>query len=853
MTTNIKIGHYTLLETLGVGSFGKVKRAVHSLTGHTVAIKIINRNKVANQDMFARVKREIQYLKLLRHPHIIKLYEVISTPTSIYMVIEYAGGELFNHIVEKTRLSEDEARRFFQQIVCAVEYCHRHKIVHRDLKPENLLLDPSMNVKIGDFGLSNIMTDGDFLKTSCGSPNYAAPEVISGKLYAGPEVDVWSCGVILYVMLVGRLPFDDDYIPLLFKKINGGIYTLPSFLSPETKYLLTSMLVVDPLKRITIAEIRQNPWFNVNLPEYLKPLPQGTSDDLFCNLQEDIIQELVKKMNFSRETIIQALQERQNNQIKVAYQLVVDHMLMIENAAQMSPQKPLQSFLATSPPPWNASEGDNMGYRSGDASSAGRSLKSGTGDDSTDDAGDALVPSSITVLKLHRKASLKNTRREQQDDEQQRLQSPPTPSSMHSAQDPGTPAFYQAGVIGNNRGTGGGGGGIPSSVKATANGRSTTTGGAGGVTGSLTSTTATGAGGASNGGRRPKGRPKWYFGIRSRSEPLEVMAEIYKALKALGMKWKIINPYHLRAKYVYAEGAEVKIELQLYRLDVDNYLVDFKYVGLHSIHADEARAQLLRELNEQQMQQQAQQQVQQQQQQQLEPSPLPQSLSSEQQQQQQQQQQQDLDRAMNDNVSNHTYPRVDVELAGPGTGPQDIPYASESGGGTGLAPGETGRKTLVSFQGTSPRVDIRVEEHPPSLTSVGPRMMGGTPTEGRSIGSGGSSNSLMAPPPPAVPATLATTADGMEMLLSSSSSPAASLGKLSSSLLQEQQQMKNLEELHQERQHQQRQRDQNRRPTHLLFPRSSYQLVASVKEVTSPYPFFDVCAKLITELAIGTS
>ncbi|KAG0734589.1 hypothetical protein G6F62_012055 [Rhizopus arrhizus] len=172
-------------------------------------------------DMGGRVKREIQYLKLLRHPHIIKLYEVITTPTDIIMVIEYAGKELFNYIVEKGKLSEDDARRFFQQIICAVEYCHRHKIAHRDLKPENLLLDANNNVKIADFGLSNIMTDGDFLKTSCGSPNYAAPEVISGRLYAGPEVDVWSCGVILYVMLCGRLPFDDEYIPTLFKKING--------------------------------------------------------------------------------------------------------------------------------------------------------------------------------------------------------------------------------------------------------------------------------------------------------------------------------------------------------------------------------------------------------------------------------------------------------------------------------------------------------------------------------------------------------------------------------------------------------------------------------------------------------
>ena len=171
--------------------------------------------------MASRVKREVQYLKFLRHPHIIKLYEVITTPTDIILVMEYAGNELFNYIIDRGRMSEVEARRFFQQIISAIDYCHRHKICHRDLKLENLLLDAHNNIKIADFGLSNLMQDGDFMRTSCGSPNYAAPEVISGKLYAGPEVDVWSCGIILYVMLCGRLPFDDPFIPSLFKKING--------------------------------------------------------------------------------------------------------------------------------------------------------------------------------------------------------------------------------------------------------------------------------------------------------------------------------------------------------------------------------------------------------------------------------------------------------------------------------------------------------------------------------------------------------------------------------------------------------------------------------------------------------
>ncbi|ORX44641.1 Ampk Kdaid-like protein [Piromyces finnis] len=326
----MKIGNYILMETLGVGSFGKVKLAVHSTTGHRVAMKIINRRRIATMNMVERIKREIQYLKLLRHPHIIKLYEVITTPTDIIMVMEYAPFELFNFIVEKGKVTEDETRRFFQQIISAVEYCHRHKIVHRDLKPENVLLDENYNVKIADFGLSNIMTDGDFLKTSCGSPNYAAPEVINGKLYAGPEVDVWSCGVMLYVMLCGRLPFDDEYIPLLFKKISGGIFTLPSHLSPETKQLLSSMLVVDPLKRITIENIRKNKWFNTNLPDYLKPITSSPYD-LSSNIDENIINELRKKLGYSREQILRGLKSEGENQIKVACALVIDHKRMIND------------------------------------------------------------------------------------------------------------------------------------------------------------------------------------------------------------------------------------------------------------------------------------------------------------------------------------------------------------------------------------------------------------------------------------------------------------------------------------------------------------------------------------------
>jgi 5'-AMP-activated protein kinase catalytic alpha subunit len=231
--------------------------------------------------MEEKVKREIKILRLFMHPHIIRLYEVIEAPADIYVVMEYVkSGELFDYIVEKGRLQEEEARRFFQQIISGVQYCHRNMVVHRDLKPENLLLDNNCDVKIADFGLSNVMRDGHFLKTSCGSPNYAAPEVISGKLYAGPEVDVWSCGVILYALLCGTLPFDDENIPNLFKKIKGGIYTLPSHLSGPARDLIPRMLVVDPMKRITIREIREHPWFEAQLPRYLAVPPPDTAQQV---------------------------------------------------------------------------------------------------------------------------------------------------------------------------------------------------------------------------------------------------------------------------------------------------------------------------------------------------------------------------------------------------------------------------------------------------------------------------------------------------------------------------------------------------------------------------------------------
>lgn len=195
------------------------------------------------------------------------------------MVLEYIpGGELYNSIERKGRFPEPEARRYFQQIVAAVGYCHAHMVSHRDIKPENILLDEQNNIKLGDFGLSNVMRDGHFFNTACGSPNYAAPEVISGSLYCGPEADIWSCGVVLYALLAGALPFDDANMSVLFSKIKSAQYHLPHFLSDSVKDLLSRILTPDPMARITLAQVERHPWYSISIPIYLR-ISESAEDD----------------------------------------------------------------------------------------------------------------------------------------------------------------------------------------------------------------------------------------------------------------------------------------------------------------------------------------------------------------------------------------------------------------------------------------------------------------------------------------------------------------------------------------------------------------------------------------------
>uniref|UniRef100_A0A4W3GX81 5'-AMP-activated protein kinase catalytic subunit alpha-1 n=1 Tax=Callorhinchus milii TaxID=7868 RepID=A0A4W3GX81_CALMI len=237
-------------------------------------------------------------------------------------------------------MDEKESRRLFQQIISAVDYCHRHMVVHRDLKPENVLLDAHMNAKIADFGLSNMMSDGEFLRTSCGSPNYAAPEVISGRLYAGPEVDIWSCGVILYALLCGTLPFDDDHVPMLFKKICDGIFYTPHYLLPPVTSLLQHMLQVNPMRRATIKDIREHEWFLEDLPKYLFPEDPAYSSSM---IDDEALREVCEKFECPEEEVLSCLYNRKHQDpLAVAYHLIIDNRRIMNEAKDF--------YLASSPP-----------------------------------------------------------------------------------------------------------------------------------------------------------------------------------------------------------------------------------------------------------------------------------------------------------------------------------------------------------------------------------------------------------------------------------------------------------------------------------------------------------------------
>ncbi|XP_062078598.1 CBL-interacting serine/threonine-protein kinase 21 [Humulus lupulus] len=256
------IGKYQIGRTIGEGTFAKVKLAVDSTNGQYVALKVIDKLMVMQSNLKFQVQREIRTMKILHHPNIVRIHEVIGTKTKIYIVMEYVpGGQLSDKMSYAKRLSESEARKLFQQLIDVVDYCHNKGVYHRDLKPENLLLDSKGNIKVSDFGLSALHKPGHLLSTACGSPSYVAPELIANKSYDGAAADIWSCGVILFELLAGCLPFDDRNLLNLYKKITRAQYEYPQWFTESQKNLISRLLEPNSRKRITIPKIIEDEWF----------------------------------------------------------------------------------------------------------------------------------------------------------------------------------------------------------------------------------------------------------------------------------------------------------------------------------------------------------------------------------------------------------------------------------------------------------------------------------------------------------------------------------------------------------------------------------------------------------------
>ncbi|KAI4344139.1 hypothetical protein L6164_011405 [Bauhinia variegata] len=272
-----KVGKYEVGRTIGEGTFAKVKSAKNTETGENVAMKVMTKSTILEHRMVEQIKREISIMKIVRHPNIVRLQEVLASQTKIYIILEFVmGGELYDKIVQQGKLSETESRRYFQQLIDAVAHCHSKGVYHRDLKPENLLLDAGGNLKVSDFGLSALSQQGVcLLHTTCGTPNYVAPEVLSNRGYDGAAADVWSCGVILYVLMAGCLPFEEVDLPTLYKRINASEFTCPFWFPAEVKTLIHKILDPNPKTRIRIEEIRKDPWFRKN---YVSVKPRGDNE-----------------------------------------------------------------------------------------------------------------------------------------------------------------------------------------------------------------------------------------------------------------------------------------------------------------------------------------------------------------------------------------------------------------------------------------------------------------------------------------------------------------------------------------------------------------------------------------------
>lgn len=324
--TDIDVGYYIHKQKLGEGGFSKVRLGTHLLTGEKVAIKCMEKEKLG-EDLF-RVQTEINALKVLQHENISKLLQVIETDTMIYLILEYcSGGELFDYIVAKSRLSEPESQRIMSSLIEVLAFIHSLGYSHRDLKPENILFDSKHRIKLIDFGLAGQAKDNQVLKTCCGSFSYASPELLAGSAYNGPLADVWSAGVILYTLLVGKLPFEDDNLTQLYKKIQSGIYVMPSWLSRDARSMISSMLQVNPKNRSNIQQLLKHPWINAYRSSEFVEVQRGQID-------EELLWQVHKYFQTTQYGEL-----RKNILTKFGYQTATYWLLKEKNKNLLSPLK----------------------------------------------------------------------------------------------------------------------------------------------------------------------------------------------------------------------------------------------------------------------------------------------------------------------------------------------------------------------------------------------------------------------------------------------------------------------------------------------------------------------------------
>ncbi|KAL4229017.1 Serine/threonine-protein kinase sik2 [Mactra antiquata] len=324
----VRVGFYDIERTIGKGNFAVVKLAKHRITKTEVAIKIIDKTRL-DQTNLNKVKREVTIMKLLSHQHIIKLYQVMETKNMLYLVSEYApNGEIFDYIAQHGRMSEAEARKKFWQIINAVDYCHKNRVVHRDLKAENLLLDSNMNIKIADFGFGNFFNGKDPLATWCGSPPYAAPEVFEGKKYVGPQIDIWSLGVVLYVLVCGALPFDGQNLQVLRYRVLSGRFRIPFFMSSDCENLIRRMLVLEPSKRYSMEQIKNHHWMQMDKSAASKPSPPSP---IIGKLQKsgeynEQILRLMQSLGINQQKTVEALKNDSYDHYTAIYYLLLERL-----------------------------------------------------------------------------------------------------------------------------------------------------------------------------------------------------------------------------------------------------------------------------------------------------------------------------------------------------------------------------------------------------------------------------------------------------------------------------------------------------------------------------------------------